>query len=41
MIDIDAEDLTAICIQHEIDHLDGVLILDHVSILKRNLYKKD
>jgi peptide deformylase len=40
MIDIDAEDLTAICIQHEIDHLDGVLILDHVSILKRNMYKK-
>jgi peptide deformylase len=40
MIDIDAEDLTAICIQHEIDHLDGVLILDHVSTLKRNLYKK-
>ncbi len=40
LIDIDAEDLTAICIQHEIDHLDGVLILDHVSALKRNMYKK-
>ena len=39
-IDIEAEDLLAICIQHEIDHLNGKLILDHVSLLKRNLYKK-
>jgi len=39
-IDIDAEDLMAICIQHEIDHLNGTLILDHVSHLKRNLYKR-
>ena len=40
IIDIDAEDLMAICIQHEIDHLNGTLILDHVSHLKRNLYKR-
>jgi peptide deformylase len=39
-IDIEAEDLLAICIQHEIDHLNGTLILDHVSHLKRNLYKR-
>ena len=39
-IDIEAEDLLAICIQHEIDHLNGTLILDHVSQLKRNLYKR-
>lgn len=39
-IDIEAEELLAICIQHEIDHIDGTLILDHVSHLKRNLYKK-
>jgi peptide deformylase len=39
-INIEAEDLTAICIQHEIDHLDGTLILDHVSHLKRGLYKR-
>ena len=39
-IDIDAEDLMAICIQHEIDHLNGTLILDHASHLKRNLYKR-
>jgi peptide deformylase len=39
-IDIDAEGLTAICIQHEIDHLNGNLILDRVSHLKRNLYRR-
>ena len=39
-IDIEAEDLLAICIQHEINHIDGTLILDHVSHLKRNLYKR-
>ncbi len=39
-LDIEAEDLLAVCIQHEIDHLDGKLILDHVSHLKRDLYKK-
>jgi peptide deformylase len=39
-IDIEAEDLLAICIQHEIDHLNGTLILDYVSHLKRNLYKR-
>jgi peptide deformylase len=39
-IDMEAEGLLAICIQHEIDHLNGTLILDHVSRLKRNLYTK-
>ena len=37
---IDAEDLLAICLQHEIDHLDGRLILDRVSRLKRSFYDK-
>ena len=37
---IDAEDLLAICLQHEIDHLDGRLILDRSSRLKRALYDK-
>ena len=32
-----AEGLLAVCIQHEIDHLDGVLFVDHVSALKRNI----
>jgi peptide deformylase len=39
-INIEAEDLTAICIQHEIDHINGTLILDHVSRLKKNIYKR-
>jgi len=33
---IDAEGLLATCIQHEIDHLDGVLFIDHISKLKRD-----
>ena len=32
-----AEGLLATCIQHEIDHLDGVLFVDHISPLKRNI----
>jgi peptide deformylase len=32
--------IVSICIQHEIDHLDGKVFLDHISLLKRNLYKK-
>lgn len=39
-VDIEAEDLLAICLQHEIDHLNGVLFIDHVSSLKRAMYKK-
>jgi peptide deformylase len=31
-----AEGLYAVCIQHEIDHLDGVLFIDHLSRLKRD-----
>lgn len=33
----DAKDLLATCIQHEIDHLDGVLFVDRISALKRNI----
>jgi peptide deformylase len=39
-MDIEAEGLKAICLQHEIDHLDGTLIIDYISSLKRALYKK-
>jgi peptide deformylase len=35
--EIDGEDLLARCLQHEIDHLDGVLFLSRMSALKRNL----
>ena len=34
-IEEDAEDLFAVCIQHEMDHLEGVLFIDHLSRLKR------
>ena len=34
-IEEDAEGLYAVCIQHEMDHLDGVLFVDHISRLKR------
>lgn len=39
-IGIEAEGLHAVCLQHEIDHLNGVLFIDHISSLKRSLYKK-
>jgi len=35
--EIEAEDLLATCLQHEIDHLDGVLFVDYLSALKRNM----
>ena len=35
-VEEDAEGLFAVCIQHEIDHLDGVLFVDHLSRLKRD-----
>ncbi|HEY9215660.1 MAG TPA: peptide deformylase [Ancylobacter sp.] len=34
--EIDADGLLATCVQHEIDHLDGVLFIDHISKLKRD-----
>jgi len=34
--EVDADGLLATCLQHEIDHLDGVLFIDHISKLKRD-----
>lgn len=34
---LDAEGLLATCVQHEMDHLDGILFVDHVSKIKRDL----
>jgi peptide deformylase len=34
---IEADGLLAACLQHEIDHLDGILFVDHLSALKRNM----
>ncbi len=36
----EAEGLLAIAFQHEIDHLDGVLFVDHLSTLKRELFQR-
>jgi len=33
----EAEGLLATCIQHEMDHLDGILFVDHLTALKRNI----
>ncbi|GGX49326.1 peptide deformylase [Saccharospirillum salsuginis] len=38
--EMEADDLLAICIQHEIDHLDGKLFVDYLSNLKRNRIRK-
>lgn len=38
--EITVEDRFAVVLQHEIDHLNGVLFIDHLSSLKRTLYKK-
>ena len=35
--ELEAEDLFSQCLQHEIDHLNGVLFIDHLSTLKRNM----
>ena len=39
-VEEDAEGLYAVCIQHEIDHLHGILFIDHLSPLKRDLVKR-
>ena len=39
-VDMEADGLLAVCLQHEIDHLEGTIILDHVSRLKRSMYTK-
>ncbi len=38
--ELEAEGLLATCIQHEIDHLNGVLFIDHLSKLKKNMAVK-
>jgi peptide deformylase len=39
-VTIEAEEWPARVLQHEIDHLNGILFIDHLSSLKRALYKK-
>ncbi len=38
--EMDADGLLAVCIQHELDHLNGKLFVDYLSALKRNRIKK-
>jgi len=38
--EFEATELLAICVQHEMDHLDGKLFVDHISPLKRQRIKK-
>ena len=37
ILEMDADGILAICIQHEMDHLEGILFVDHISALKRNM----
>jgi peptide deformylase len=39
-VKIEAEGFLAIVLQHEIDHLNGTLIVDHISALKRQMYTR-
>jgi peptide deformylase len=39
-IELETGDLLAIAFQHEIDHLDGILFVDHLSPLKKGLFRK-
>jgi len=39
IIEMEVEDLAAVCIQHEIDHLNGILFVDHLSRLKQDRIK--
>jgi peptide deformylase len=35
--ELEVDGLLATCVQHEMDHLDGILFVDHISALKRNM----
>jgi peptide deformylase len=39
-MEIEATDLLAVAMQHEIDHLDGMLLIDRISPIKREFFKK-
>jgi peptide deformylase len=39
-VELETEGLEAVAFQHEIDHLNGVLFVDHLSSLKKSLFKK-
>jgi peptide deformylase len=35
--ELHAQGLLSVCVQHEMDHLDGTLFVDHISALRRNM----
>ena len=37
---IEADKMMSICLQHEIDHLNGILFIDHLPVLKQKMVKK-
>ena len=37
---INANEMMSICLQHEIDHLNGILFIDHLPVLKQQMVKK-
>ena len=37
---LDADGLLAVCLQHELDHLQGILFIDHLPLLKQKMVKK-
>ena len=37
---INANEMMSICLQHEIDHLNGILFIDHLPVLKQKMVKK-
>jgi peptide deformylase len=39
-LEFEAHGLMAVIMQHEIDHLDGILFIDRISTLKRAMYRK-
>ncbi|NMC62486.1 MAG: peptide deformylase [SAR324 cluster bacterium] len=39
-LEIEAEGLLSRCIQHEIDHLNGILFIDHLSRIKKEMFKR-
>ena len=38
--ELKADDLLGVCIQHEIDHLNGILFIDHLSRIKKEMILK-
>lgn len=40
LFEVEAEDLLSRCLQHEIDHLDGVCFVEHLSRIKKEMFKR-